>query len=99
MTHSIPNGFVVLPTLVRVGEKVWLRLIWEAASNRFVGGVNDSPDVSLQYPAGLNQGPARVPFANLNVFSSGANCLAQAGVADTTTEIGLVLTDPSAVIP
>jgi hypothetical protein len=97
--RQIPNGSIALPTLVLVGDKVRLRLVWEATNNRFVARVNDTPDVSLSYPAGLNQGPARVPFAKISVLNQGANCLGQAGVADTTTEIGVVLTDPSAVIP
>ena len=97
--RQIPDGFIALPTLVRVGEKVWLRLVWDAANNRFVARVNDGPDVSLPYPAGLNQGPARVPFATISVLNQGANCLGQAGMADTSTEIVVVLTDPSTVIP
>jgi hypothetical protein len=78
---------------------VRLRLVWDAANSRFVARVNHAPDVSLLYPAGLNQGPARVPFAKISVLNQGANCLGQAGSADTTTEIGVVLADPSAVIP
>ncbi|HUM17702.1 MAG TPA: hypothetical protein VL086_18565 [Candidatus Nitrosotalea sp.] len=97
--HSLPDAFVALPTFVYVGDKVRVRLIWDEANNRFVGGVNNGPDMSLAYPAGLNQAPARSPFANISVFSSAVSCLGQAGVVDADVEIGVVRTNPSAVIP
>lgn len=97
--HSIPNGLVTLPTPVYVGDKVRLRLIWDETNARFVGGLNNGPDVPLAYPATLNQGPSRSPFANIQVLNSAANCLGQAGVVDSAVEIGVVRTNPLAVIP
>jgi hypothetical protein len=97
-THPIPDGFVALPTLVYVGDKVRLRLIWDDVNGRFVGGVNNGPDVPLAYPAGLNQGPSRLPFANISMISSAVSCLGQAGVVDADVEVGVVRTNPSAVI-
>jgi hypothetical protein len=99
VAHSIPNGFVTLPTFVYVGDKVRLRLIWEETNARFIGRVNNGPDVPLAYPVALNQGPARSPFANIQVFSSAANCLGPAGVVDAAVEIGVVRTNALAVIP
>jgi hypothetical protein len=99
VVHSIPNGFVTFPTLVYVGDKVQLRLIWDETNARFVGRVNNGPDVPLAYPTALNQSPSRSPFANIQVFSSAANCLGQAGVVDAAVEIGVVRTNPLAVIP
>jgi len=99
VAHSIPNGFVTLPALVYVGDKVRLRLIWDETNARFVGRVNNGPDVPLAYPAALNKGPARSPFTNIQVFSAAANCLGQAGVVDADVEIGVVRTNALAVIP
>ncbi|HUM15642.1 MAG TPA: hypothetical protein VL086_08135 [Candidatus Nitrosotalea sp.] len=97
-THLIPGGFVALPTLVYVGDKVRLRLIWDDVNGRFVGGVNNDPDVPLAYPVGLNQGPSRVPFANISMVGSAVSCVGQAGVVDADVEIGVVRTNPEAVI-
>ena len=96
---TIPDGFVILPDRVSIGDRVRLRLVWDAANNQFVGSVNDQPPVALPYPPELNQGPARAPRANIGLFGVGANCADAAGVADMSVEVGEVRTNPSAVIP
>jgi hypothetical protein len=95
---AVAGSPVILPETVVVGEKARLRLIWDPSNNQFLGSIN-GVQVAASYPAALNNGPARVPFAQIGIFNTGLNCLAQAGVADATTIIGEVLTNPSAVIP
>jgi hypothetical protein len=98
VTTAVPGSPVILPETVRVGETARLRLVWDPSNNRFLGSVNDTQAVAT-YPAALNQGAARVPFAQIGMFNTGLNCSAQAGVADATAVIGEVLTNPTAVIP
>ncbi len=93
-----PGSPVILPETVRVGEKARLRLVWDPGNSQFLGSVNDT-QAAAAYPPALNQGAARVPFAQISMFNTGLNCATQAGVADATAVIGKVLTNPSAVIP
>jgi hypothetical protein len=95
---TVPGSPVILPETVTVGDKARFRLVWDPSNNRFLGSVNHT-QAAATYPAGLNQGPARVPFATVGMFNTGLNCAATAGVADATAAIGEVLTNPSAVIP
>jgi hypothetical protein len=96
---SPSDGLVTLPEQVRVGQPFELRLAWDAAGNRFVGSVNGHRAASIAYPPDLDQGPARVPFATIAVRSVGASCASVPGVADSAIELGVVRTNPEAVIP
>jgi hypothetical protein len=95
---AVPGSPVILPETVTVGAKARLRLVWDPSNNQFLGSVN-GVQAAASYPPALNNGPARVPFAQVGIFNTGLNCMAQAGLADATTIIGEVLTNPSAVIP
>src|SRR5262249_14115659 len=83
---AAPGSPVILAEPVKVGDQVRLRLVWDPNNNQFLGSVNDT-QAAAGYPAALNQGPARVPFAQIGVFNTGLNCLTQAGVADATVVI------------
>lgn len=89
----------VFPDLVRLGERVQLRLVWDAPNSRFLAALDDGPDVPIPYPPALHVGPARVPVADLRIHAVTANCSAGAVVSDTLIEVGDVATNASAVVP
>ncbi len=90
----------VLPTTVSVGETHNLKLIWDSPNNQFLFDLDNSgTPTALPYNPASNVKPAAVPFVDIDVFHSTANCTAGAVTIDSTTVVGTVRTDASAVIP
>ena len=97
-TDTSDVAFIVLPQTVQVGEPFTLRLIWDQPMRRFLLGVGTDPDVPLNYAAS-DAAPAVLPFAGVQIAHTAANCRAGPPVVDAETEVGVVHTNVSAIIP
>jgi hypothetical protein len=93
---NVINQF--LASTVSVGQNFTLRLIWDQPNHQFLFGLDNSSAVSMPYAASDATG-AIVPFVELLVNHWTANCTAGAVVIDSTTPVGTVRTNTSAVIP
>jgi hypothetical protein len=97
-TDTSDVAFIVLPQTVQVGEPFTLRLIWDQPMRRFLLGVGTDPDVPLNYAAS-DADPAVLPFAGIQIAHTAANCRAGPTAVDAETEVGVVHTNVSAIIP
>ena len=88
-----------LTTTVSVGQSFTLRLKWDQPNHQFLFGLDSSADVALSYGAASDSTPANRPFVDTQVNHTTANCTAGAVVIDSTTLVGTVQTNSSAVIP
>ena len=88
----------VLGTTVSVGQSFTLRLKWDQPNHQFLFGLDSLADVALPYAAS-DTAPANTTFVNTSLFHTTANCTAGAIVVDSTTLVGTVKTNSSAVIP
>jgi hypothetical protein len=83
---------------VAVGQTFSLRLRWDEAGDQFLASLDGAAEVTLPYGV-----PDSAPAANLfvltNAFHTTANCTAGAIEVDSTTRIGPVSTNDTAVIP
>ncbi len=75
-----------------VGDSFKMRLIWDAANNRFLARVNTNADVALPYTANDGQ-PAVQRSAGIEIRNSTANCTAGATEADLEVGVGTVRTN------
>jgi len=98
-SNAISNVFNLAVATVTVGENFALRAVWDAPNNQFLVGVGDQADVALAYTPALNQGLARVPFADVRMQSVVANCSAAPALNDAEITVGEVRTNLGAVIP
>jgi hypothetical protein len=93
----------VLTETVQVGQNFTLRLVWDSPNDRFIARVataaNSGSDVFLTYDPSVNVGPASVPVANLLQRHSAANCIASPTEVDSLTNVLLVETNRSAIVP
>jgi hypothetical protein len=80
-----------LATTVSVGQTFTLRLRWDQANHRFWFGLDGGADVAMNYAAS-DTAPANVPFVNLDVSHTAANCTAAPVDIDSTTVVGAVHT-------
>jgi hypothetical protein len=87
-----------LAQTVRVHQTFTLRLIWDKPNHQFFFGLDNHPDVALIYPA-ADVNEAALPFANIEISHTVANCVAGAVTIDSTVEVGLVGSNDEAVIP
>lgn len=83
---------------VQVRKKSTLRLIWDSPNNRFLVGVGTSPDVPLTY-AVSDSAEAVSSFADIDTSHITARCTAGPTEVDTLTQVGVVQTNVSAIIP
>lgn len=97
-TDTSDVAFIVLPQTVQVGEPFTLRLIWDQPMRRFLLGVGTDPEVPLNYAAS-DTAPAVLPFAGVQIAHTAANCRAGPTAVDAETEVGVVQTNVSAIIP
>jgi hypothetical protein len=65
---------------------------------RFLVGVGTDPDVPLNY-AVSDTDPAVLPFADVQIAHTAANCKAGPTAVDAEIEVGVVQTNVSAIIP
>jgi hypothetical protein len=84
---------------VKVGEEFSLRIVWDEPNSRVLVGYNNNPDVILEYPPYLNQGPAVVTFADFHTMLVNANCEEGPTINDTEIKVLKVSTNASAIIP
>jgi|GEM_PF-6772969 len=84
---------------IKVGEEFFLRIVWDEPNNRYLVGFNNEPDVVLEYPPELNQGPPGGPFADFHTQLVNANCIEGPTINDTEIKVGNVYTNESAIIP
>jgi len=89
---------VAFPDPVPVGKTVRLQLVWDAANNQFLFGVDDSV-LAIPYPAAANARPSSNPLADVRQNAVLANCMAGRTLADGVAEVGAVSTNAAAVIP
>jgi FG-GAP-like repeat len=78
-----------LVTTVSVGQPFTLRLKWDQPNHQFLFGLDGSADTALPY-AVSDTAPANVPFEDIDVSHTTANCTAGAVVIDSTTLVGTV---------
>ena len=91
-------GFVTLGT-VNVGSTSFtLQMIWDKPNKQFLFSLNGGTQHAVTYTAS-DSAEAILPFANINQRLIVANCHVARARADTTTIVGTVLTNSSAVIP
>lgn len=95
---TITGATYTLATPVSVGQTFTLRLKWDQPNHRFLFGLDALGDVAMLYAAS-DTAPANSSFVGINVFHAAANCTAGAVVIDSTTLVGTVRTNSSAVIP
>ena len=95
---STTVSFVVLQDTVTVGAAFTLQLVWDKPMHQFLFTLNDLAPVPLPYTAS-DSAEAIVPFVNLDASHTTANCTAGAVAVDSTTLVGTVRTNSSAVIP
>lgn len=84
---------------VRKGDWFTLRIIWDEPNNRFWVGLNNGPDVAVNYAPNLNNKPAVKPFADVRMQLVAGNCMAAPTVTDAEILVGEVRTNVSAIIP
>jgi hypothetical protein len=65
---------------------------------RFLLGVGTDHDVPLHY-ASSDADPAVLPFAGVQIAHTAANCRAGPTTVDAETEVGVVYTNVSAIMP
>ena len=87
-----------LATTVSVGQTFTLRLKWDEPNNQFLFGLDASADVAMPYAAS-DVAPANNTFVQTSPFHTTANCTAAIVAVDSTTRVGTVRTNSSAVIP
>ena len=85
-------------TTVSVGQTFTLRLKWDQPNHQFLFGLDAAADVAMPYAAS-DVAPANNTYVNTNILHTTANCTAGAVVIDSTTRVGTVRTNSSAVIP
>jgi hypothetical protein len=88
---------VVLGT-VRTGQVFTLRLVWDKPNKQFLYSLNGGAPQALSYTKS-DGAEAVSPFAQIFQRHMAANCHDHAVEIDSTTKIGPVLTNASAVIP
>lgn len=98
-SFTVVSGPLTLPETVNVGVKFTLREIWDSPNNQVLFGVGANPNVALTYSPSLNVASAVLPFATMEVRQTAANCTADATTVDAETEVSVVRTNTSAVIP
>ena len=97
-TSTTLPGVVALGT-VNVGSTSFtLQMIWDKPGNQFLFSLNGGTQHAVTYTAS-DSAEAILPFANINQRLIVANCHVARARADTTTIVGTVLTNSSAVIP
>jgi len=97
-TTNTPVISNALATTVSVGQSFTLRLKWDQPNHQFLFGLDSSADTALPYAAS-DTAPANNTFVDIHVQHRTANCTAGAVVIDSTTLVGTVQTNSSAVIP
>jgi hypothetical protein len=83
---------------VSVGQTFTLGLKWDQANHQFLASRDNSGDMAMPYAAS-DVAPANNTFVLTIVFHTTANCTAGTVVVDSTTRVGTVRTNSSAVIP
>lgn len=83
---------------VTIGQTFTLRAKWDQPNHQFLVGLDASADFPLSYSVS-DTAPAINRFANIGVNHTTANCAAGAVAVDSTTSVGTVKTNSSAVIP
>jgi hypothetical protein len=81
-----------------VRQTFTLGLKWDQANHQFLASRDNSGDMAMPYAAS-DVAPANNTFVLTNVFHTTANCTAGTVVVDSTTRVGTVRTNSSAVIP
>jgi len=92
---------ITIPNIstVKVGTWFSLRAVWDAPNDRFLVGVNNEPDVVLSYSSGLNVKAAGQPAADVRMQVRAADRNGQFAEGDVETEVGLIRTNQSALLP
>jgi hypothetical protein len=86
------------PETVQVNTPFTLQVVWDHLNHQFLASVGKNALVAQPYAAS-DLLPAALPFVNMSVANSPANCTAGATTADATTAVRKVSTNASAVIP
>jgi hypothetical protein len=87
-----------LATTVTVGQTFTLALKWDQPNHQFLFSLDSSGDIALPYAASDTAAPG-LSLVEIMVLHNTASCLAGAVSIDSTTELGTVRTNTSAVIP